>query len=89
MEQVIANINSHHLNQVQVTSLTIEPVVSLIGHDSYTPFSQKLLKDTTDTSSLNIAPTITKYLKTIKKQNKTKQNKTKQNKTKQNKTKKS
>ena len=39
----IAERNSHHLNQAQGTPLTIEPLLSLIGTDSFTSFSQELL----------------------------------------------
>ena len=46
MEQVIAERNSHHLNQAQGTPLTIEPLLSLIGTDSYTSFSQEILNKT-------------------------------------------
>ena len=66
MEQVIAERNSHHLNQAQGTPFTIEPLLSLIGTDSYTSFSQKILDGTADIDSLKLSTTITKYLKNLK-----------------------
>ena len=66
MEQVIADRNSHHLNQAQGTPLTIEPLLSLIGTDSYTSFSQELLNGKADLDPLMMSPTITKYLTNLK-----------------------
>ena len=60
MEQVIAERNSRHLNQEQGTPLTIEPLLSLIGTDSFTSFSQKLFNGTSDLTSLPLSPTIKK-----------------------------
>ena len=60
MEQVIAERNSHHLNQAQGTPLTIEPLLSLIGTDSFTSFSQELLNGTFNLTSLPLSPTIKK-----------------------------
>ena len=61
----MADINSHHLNQAQDTPLTIEPLLSLIGTDSYTSFSQERLNGTAKLDSLILSPTITKYLKKL------------------------
>ena len=66
MEQVIAERNSHHLNQAQGTPLTIEPLISLIGTDSYTSFSQELLNGKADLDPLMLSPTMTKYVKNLK-----------------------
>ena len=66
MEQVIAERNSHHLNQAQGTPLTIEPLLSLIGTDSFTSFSQELLNGTSNLSSLPLSPTIKIYFKNLK-----------------------
>ena len=62
MEQVITERNSHHLNQAQGTPLTIKPLLSLIGTDSYTSFSQELLNGTAEIDSLKLSPTIKKYI---------------------------
>ena len=66
MEQVISDRNFHHLNQAQGTPLTIEPLLSLIGTDSYTSFSQELLNGKADLDHLMLSPTITKYLANLK-----------------------
>ena len=60
MEQVIAERNSHHLNQVQGNPLTVEPLLLLIGTDSFTSFSQELLTGTPDLTSLPLSSTIKK-----------------------------
>ena len=65
MEQLIAEINSHHLNQAQGTYLTIDPLLSLIRTDRFTSFSQELLNGTVDIASLKMSPTIKKYLHTL------------------------
>ena len=57
MGQVIAERNSHHLNQA---------LLSLIGTDSFTSFSQELLNETANLSPLTLSPTIKKYLKKLK-----------------------
>ena len=66
MEQVIAERSSHHLNQAQGAPLIIEPLLSLIGTDSFTSFSQELLNRKADIYSSKISPTIRKYLKNLK-----------------------
>ena len=65
MKQVIAEKNSHHLNQTQGTPLTIEPLLSLIGTDSFTSFSQELLNGTSDLTSLPLSPTIKRYTQNL------------------------
>ena len=62
MEQLVAERNSYHLDQVQGTPLTIESLLSLIGTDSFISFSQELLNGKADITSLKMPPTITKYL---------------------------
>ena len=66
MEQIIAERNSHHLNQAQGTPLTIEPLLSSIGTDSFTSFSQELLNGTSNLSSLPLSPTIKKISQELK-----------------------
>ena len=51
MEQVVAERNSHYLNQARGTQLTIEPLLSLIGTDSFASFSQELLNGTSELTS--------------------------------------
>ena len=62
MKREIAERNSHNLNQAQGTPLTIEPLLSLIGTDRFTSFSQELLNGTSDLTSLPLSPTIKNYL---------------------------
>ena len=66
MEQVTVDKKSHDLNQIQGTPLTIEPLLSLIGTDSFTSFSQELFNGKADIESLKMSPTITKYLMSLK-----------------------
>ena len=66
MEQVIVERSSHYLNQAQGAPLIIEPLLSLIGTDSFTSFSQELLNRKADIYSSKISPTIRKYLKNLK-----------------------
>ena len=56
MEQVIVDRNSNNLNQARCTQLTIEPLLSLIGTDSFTSFSQELLNEKADIKSLKMSP---------------------------------
>ena len=70
MEQFIAERNSHHLNQAQGTPLIIEPLLSLIGTESFTFFSQESLNGKVDIDSLKMSPTMTKYLKNLKQKKK-------------------
>ena len=65
MEQVIVERNSHHLNQAKGTPLTIEPLLSLIGTDSFTSFFQELLNGTPDLTPLPLSPKIKNYLKNL------------------------
>ena len=66
MEQVPVERKYHHLNQAQGTPFTIEPLLLLIGNDSFTSFSQTLLNGKADMESLKMIPTITKYLYNLK-----------------------
>ena len=45
--------------------MTIEPMASLIGIDSYTTFGDDILKGTTNTSEIQ-SPTISKYIQQMK-----------------------
>ena len=70
MEEVIVERNSHHLNQTQSTPLTVEPLLPLIGTDSFTYFSQELLNGTLDNILLPISPTMKNIFITYNKTNK-------------------
>ena len=62
MEQVIAERNSHHLNQAQGSSLTVGPLNALIGTDTFTSFSQELINGTSDITLFSLCPTIKKSI---------------------------
>ena len=79
VEQVIAERNSHHLNQAQETPLKIEPLLSLVGTDSFTSFSQGLLNGSFDLTSLPLSPTIKKYLQNLQQSKKIVSTKTNNN----------
>ena len=66
MEQVIAERNSHHLNQAQGTPFTIKPILSLIGQERFTSFSQELIYGITDLTNINVSPLIETYLTHLK-----------------------
>ena len=70
MEQVIVERNSHHLNQTQSTLLTVEPLLPLIGTDSFISFSQEILNGTPDIILLPISPTMKNIFITYNKTNK-------------------
>ena len=46
IEELIADRNSYHLNQVQGSPFTVEPLKSLLGTDSDTSFAEALLNST-------------------------------------------
>ena len=52
IDQLIAYRNANHLNQADGTPFTVEPLLSLIGKDIFTTFSQALLDGTADLSKL-------------------------------------
>ena len=61
IEKLIIERNAVHLNQAEGTPMTIEPMISLIGTDSYTTFGVKILKGTANVSEIKL-PTIRKYI---------------------------
>ena len=61
IEKLIIERNAVHLNQAESTPLTIEPMISLIGTDSYTTFGDEILKGTANVSDIQ-SPTIRKYI---------------------------
>ena len=50
--------------------MTIEPMVSLIGTDSYTTFGDEIFKGTANVSKKIKSPTIRKYIQQLKKNEK-------------------
>ena len=43
IDQLIVDRNAKHPNQADRTSFTVEPLLSLVGKDTFTTFSQELL----------------------------------------------
>ena len=66
IDQLIADRNANHLNQADGTPFTVEPLLSLIGKDTFTTFLQALVDGTTDLSKLQLSPTIQLYMKNLK-----------------------
>ena len=50
IKKLIIENNAVDLNQVEGTPMTIEPMVSIIGKDSYTTFGDKIIKGTANAS---------------------------------------
>ena len=46
IDKLIIERNAVNLNQTEGTPMTIEPIMSLIGTDSYTTFGDEILKRT-------------------------------------------
>ena len=57
IDQLIADRNTHHLNQADGTPFTIEPLLSLIDKDTFTTFSKELLEEKANLSQLDLSPT--------------------------------
>ena len=55
--QLMEDRNAKYLNQVDGTSFTVEPLLSLVGKDTFTIFSQEVLDDKVDLSQLKLSPT--------------------------------
>ena len=70
IDKLIADRNAHHLNQADGTPFTIEPLLSLIGKDTFTTFSQELLEGKANLTQLYLSPTTQLYMEKLK-QNKT------------------
>ena len=58
--------NSHYLNQSNRIPSTIEPLQCLIGSNSYTSFSENILKIEAQFNHLNLSHNIKHYLKKLK-----------------------
>ena len=66
IDQLIADRNAHHLNQADRTPFTIEPLLSLIGKDTFTTLSQELLEGKANLSQLDLSPTTQLYMEKLK-----------------------
>ena len=63
--------NAQHLNQAEGYPFTIEPLAILIDKDSFTSFSEEILKGTANLSTLNLTPTTETYLKNLQRHKET------------------
>ena len=63
---LLAAGNAQHLHQTHGTPFTVEPLRTLIGKDSFTPFSQEILGSSTNFDSLEISDKIKLYLQNLK-----------------------
>ena len=66
IDQLIADRNAHHLNKADRTPFTIEPLLSLIGKDTFTTLSQELLEGKANLSQLDLSPTTQLYMEKLK-----------------------
>ena len=76
IDQLINERNAHHLNQAQGTPFTIKPILSLIGQERFTSFSQELIYGITDQTNINVSPLIETYLTNFKSNDNTLANQT-------------
>ena len=70
IDQLIIDCNPKHFKQVYGTPFTVAPLLSLVGKDTFTTFSQELLDGIADLSPLKSSPTTQLYMQNLK-QNKT------------------
>ena len=69
IDQLIVDRNAKHPNQADRTPFTVEPLLSLVGKDTFTTFSQELLDGTADLSQLKLSPTTQLYMQNLKQNN--------------------
>ena len=69
MEDIIIRRNKIHLNQAQGTPCTVSPMSILLGQDIFTPFSDKILKGTTDIKDLHLSDIQKKLFLSLKRKN--------------------
>ena len=67
IDQLLATGNAQHLHQAHGTPFTVEPLRSMIGKDSFTPFTQEILDGTANFDNLQISDNIKSYLQNLKK----------------------
>ena len=65
IEELVADRNSHHLNQAQGSPFTVEPIQSLIGPDSDTPFAEALLNGSANLSDIPLTTVTKHYLESM------------------------
>ena len=65
IEELVADRNSHHLNQAQGSPFTVEPLQSLLGPDSDTPFAEALLNSNEHFSNIPLTNVTKRYLESM------------------------
>ena len=63
IKRLMIERNAQHLNQAEGYPFTMEPLAILIDKDSFTSFSEEILKGTANFFTLNLTPTTETYLK--------------------------
>ena len=66
IDQIIADRNVHHLNQVDGKPFTNKPLLSLIVKDTFATFSQELLEGKANLSQLDLTSTTRLYMQKLK-----------------------
>ena len=66
IDTLIAERNEIHLNEVNGAPFTVEPLVSLIGKETFISFPQAILNRIVELYELQLSPTVQLYLKTLK-----------------------
>ena len=65
IEKLILDRNTHHLNQAQGSPFTVEPLQSLLGTDSDTPFAEELLNGDANLYYLPLTKVTKRYLESL------------------------
>ena len=65
IKELISDRNSHPLNQAQGSPFTVEPLQSLLGTDSDTPFAEELLNGSANLNSIPLTKVTKRYLESL------------------------
>ena len=65
IEELIVDRNAYHLNQAQGSPFTVEPLQSLLGTDSNTPFVEALLNSDANLPHFPLTNVTKRYLESI------------------------
>ena len=66
IDQLLSSDNVQHLHQAHCTPFTVEKLWTLIGKDSFTPFTQEILDGFANFDTLEISDNIKLYLHNLK-----------------------
>ena len=67
IEELVVDCKSHRFNQAQVQTCTVEPLRSLLGTDSDTPFSEALLNGEANLQHISLTKVTKRYLGSLTK----------------------